>query len=125
MYKRQAYLHEDDGQFYVGQLNFQIGTLDTDADAAKFNITRSGALEPADIDATLAEIDRFTDANGNSLLKYPQTLTIYQGNGSSTTVTFFATDTLRDVRDKLNNAIAEGLGQAQYVGCLLYTSRCV
>ena len=111
-----AYLHEDDGQFYVGQLNFQIGTLDTDADAAKFNITRSGALEPADIDATLAEIDRFTDANGNSLLKYPQTLTIYQGNGSSTTVTFFATDTLRDVRDKLNNAIAEGLGQAKYVG---------
>ncbi|MDI9607590.1 MAG: flagellin, partial [Atribacterota bacterium] len=111
-----AYLHEDDGQFYVGQLNFQIGTLSTDAEAASFNITRSGALEPADIDATLAEIDRFTDANGNSLLKYPQTLTIYQGNGSSTTVTFFATDTLRDVRDKLNNAIAEGLGQAKYVG---------
>lgn len=111
-----AYLHEDDGQFYVGQLNFQVGTLSTDAEAASFNITRSGALEPADIDATLAEIDRFTDANGNSLLKYPQTLTIYQGNGSSTTVTFFATDTLRDVRDKLNNAIAEGLGQAKYVG---------
>jgi len=111
-----AYLHEDDGQFYVGQLNFQVGTLSTATDAAKFNITRSGALEPADIDATLAEIDRFTDANGNSLLKYPQTLTIYQGNGSSTTVTFFATDTLRDVRDKLNNAIAEGLGQAKYVG---------
>jgi len=111
-----AYLHEDDGQFYVGQLDFQVGTLSTATDAATFNITRSGALEPADIDATLAEIDRFTDANGNSLLKYPQTLTIYQGNGSSTTVTFFATDTLRDVRDKLNNAIAEGLGQAQYVG---------
>lgn len=111
-----AYLHEDDGQFYVGQLNFQIDTLDTATEAASFNITRSGALEPADIDATLAEIDRFTDANGNSLLKYPQTLTIYQGNGSSTTVTFFATDTLRDVRDKLNNAIAEGLGQAKYVG---------
>ena len=111
-----AYLHEDDGQFYVGQLNFQVGTLSTATDAATFDIKRTGALEPADIDATLAEIDRFTDANGNSLLKYPQTLTIYQGNGSSTTVTFFATDTLRDVRDKLNNAIAEGLGQAQYVG---------
>ncbi len=67
------------GQFYVGQLNFQVGTLSTATDAAKFNITHSGALEPADIDATLAEIDRFTDANGNSLLKYPQTLTIYQG----------------------------------------------
>ena len=111
-----AYLHEDDGQFYVGQLSFQIGTLGSATDAATFDITRSGDLEPADIDATLAEIDRFTDANGNSLLKYPQTLTIYQGNGSSTTVTFFATDTLRDVRDKLNNAIAEGLGQAKYVG---------
>lgn len=111
-----AYLHEDDGQFYVGQLNFQIGTLGSATEAATFDIKRTGALEPADIDATLAEIDRFTDANGNSLLKYPQTLTIYQGNGNSTTVTFFATDTLRDVRDKLNNAIAEGLGQAQYVG---------
>jgi len=111
-----AYLNTTNGQFYVGQLNFQIGSLGEVTPAATFDVTRSGDLEPADIDATLREVDRFTDANGNFLVEYPQTITIYQGNGKSTTVTFFATDTLRDVRQKLNDAIAYGLGQAQYVG---------
>ncbi|WP_406615530.1 flagellin [Candidatus Caldatribacterium sp.] len=111
-----VYMNTTNGQVYVGQLNFQIGIFGTASPAATFNVSRNGALEPADIDATLAEVDRFTDANGNFLVQYPQTITIYQGNGRSTTVTFFATDTLRDVMDKLNQAIAEGLGQAQYVG---------
>jgi len=111
-----AYLNITNGQFYVGQLNIQIGTLGNGDPAATFDVARSGALAPADIDATLREVDRFTDANGNFLVEYPQTITIYQGNGKSTTVTFFATDTLRDVRQKLNDAIANGLGQGQYVG---------
>jgi len=111
-----AYLNITNGQFYVGQLNIQIGTLGSVTPAATFDVARSGALAPADIDATLREVDRFTDANGNFLVEYPQTITIYQGNGKSTTVTFFATDTLRDVRQKLNDAIANGLGQGQYVG---------
>ena len=111
-----AYLNTTNGQFYVGQLNIQIGTLGSVTPAATFDVARSGALAPADIDATLREVDRFTDANGNFLVEYPQTITIYQGNGKSTTVTFFATDTLRDVRQKLNDAIANGLGQGQYVG---------
>jgi len=111
-----AYLNTTNGQFYVGQLNSQIGTLGSATPAATFDVARSGALAPADIDATLREVDRFTDANGNFLVEYPQTITIYQGNGKSTTVTFFATDTLRDVRQKLNDAIANGLGQGQYVG---------
>ncbi|MEN3184050.1 MAG: flagellin, partial [Atribacterota bacterium] len=111
-----VYMNASNGQLYVSQLNFQFGIPTTDATAASFDVARVGELAPADIDATLAEVDRFTDANGNFLVQYPQTITIYQGNGRSTTVTFFATDTLRDVMDKLNRAIAEGLGQAQYVG---------
>ncbi|MGC8778054.1 MAG: flagellin, partial [Candidatus Caldatribacteriaceae bacterium] len=111
-----VYMNSTNGQLYVDRLAFQVGTPGTDTTAATFNVTRSGDLAPADIDATLAEVDRFTDANGNFLVQYPQTITLYQGNGRSTTVTFFATDTLRDVQDKLNQAISEGLGQGQYVG---------
>ena len=111
-----VYMNSSNGQLYVGQLNFQFGIPTTDSTAASFDIARVGGLAPADIDATLAEVDRFTDASGNFLVEYPQTITIYQGNGRSTTVTFFATDTLRDVQNKLNKAIAEGLNQGQYVG---------
>ena len=63
---------------------------------------------------TLEEIDQFYDASGIFLVKEPQTLTITQGNGKSTDVVLYANDTIENVRQKLNDAIAYGLGQAEY-----------
>jgi flagellin len=48
------------------------------------------------------------------MLENPQTITITQGDGKTTSITIYATDTLNDLRLKLNDAIGTGLGQAQY-----------
>ena len=49
------------------------------------------------------------------MLEDPQTITITQGDGKSAKVTLYATDTINDLKNKLNNAIANDLGQGQYV----------
>lgn len=64
--------------------------------------------------STLAEMDSFTDANGISLFTQPQTITITQGDGKSTSIALYGSDTIDDVREKINNAIAVDLGQGQY-----------
>jgi flagellin len=66
-------------------------------------------------DVKLRDLDKFWDANGKFLLDDPKELTLYQGDGSKTNVMLYATDTLEDVRKKLNDAVAYGLGQSQYV----------
>ena len=63
---------------------------------------------------TLEEIHQFYDASGVFLVKEPQTITITQGNGKSTDVVLYSNDTIENVRAKLNDAIAYGLGQAEY-----------
>ena len=63
---------------------------------------------------TLEDIHQFYDASGVFLVKEPQTLTITQGNGKSTDVVLYANDTIENVRTKLNDAIAYGLGQSEY-----------
>lgn len=62
----------------------------------------------------ISEISQFYNSSGVSLLSRPQTITITQGNGQSATITLYDTDTLKDIADKINNAIADSLGQAKY-----------
>lgn len=64
--------------------------------------------------ATIDEIPEFYNHDGVCLVKEPQTITISQGNGKSTDVTLYSKDTIEDVRRKLNDAIAFGLGQSAY-----------
>lgn len=63
--------------------------------------------------ATLAEIPTFNNSNGISLLSQPQTLNITQGNGQSASITLYATDTMKDVAEKINHVIADTFGHAQ------------
>ena len=49
------------------------------------------------------------------MLDDPRTITITQGDGRSASVTLYANDTVEDARAKLNNAIANDLGQARHV----------
>ena len=64
--------------------------------------------------STLGEMTGFTDANGISLFTLPQTITIMQGDGKSTSIALYSSDTLDDVRMKINDAIAIDLGQGKY-----------
>jgi flagellin len=49
------------------------------------------------------------------MIEDPQQITITQGNGKQAVITLNSTDTLRDIENKMNDAIAFGLGQAQYL----------
>ena len=66
-------------------------------------------------DTRLRDLDKFWDANGRFMLEDQQELTIVQGDGTKASFALNSTDTLDDVQKKLNDAIAYGLGQAQYV----------
>ena len=114
---KNFYLNDLDGTVYQG--NIQI-TFDEKFDVENPNETILASFEAAFIgqvakgDVQLRDLDKFWDANGKFMLDDPKTLTLYQGNGNRTSITLYGDDTLEDVRRKLDNAIGQGLGQAQY-----------
>ncbi|MBQ7544397.1 MAG: hypothetical protein IJT02_05580 [Synergistaceae bacterium] len=65
-------------------------------------------------ETTLAEISQFYDASSRFMLTEPQTITITQGNSRTTSFTLYSSDTISEAAKKINDAIADGLGQAQY-----------
>jgi len=76
----------------------------------------AGAGELASLGTQLRDIEVFWDKSGNFLLEDPQTIEIVQGDGQKATVTLFGTDTIQSVKEKLNAAIADQLGQADLTG---------
>ena len=63
----------------------------------------------------LRDSDKFWDSQGNFLLAEPKEITLTQGDGKQAKVMLYGDDTFDDVARKLNDAIATGLGQANYV----------
>lgn len=110
------------------------------SDSARANLTVSGWIDtengktepigrgqnglyggnPVDItkvrirEAKLSEIPSFYDSSSVFMVAQPQTIVITQGDGKKTTVTLYGADTITDAVRKINNAIANDLGQAQY-----------
>ena len=65
--------------------------------------------------ATLRDMHQFKDSSGAFIFDEPQKIKIFQGNGKSAEIVLYAEDTLYDVQKKINDAIADDLGQASYV----------
>ncbi len=63
----------------------------------------------------LRDTDKFWDSQGNFLLAEPKEITLTQGDGKQAKFMLYGDDTFDDVARKLNDAIAMGLGQANYV----------
>ena len=64
---------------------------------------------------TLEKLKSFTNASGISYFTEPQTIRITQGDGKTASIVVYGGDTVYDVRRKINDAIADDLGQGQYV----------
>jgi len=101
--------------------NAVLETTTTTAFRSKFDVS-SAQGEDSSVIGTLAkettllrDIDKFWDSSGNFILEDTQTLTLVQGNGKTATLTISGADTIEDVKNKLNAAISDQLGQ----GCLL------
>jgi flagellin len=126
---RNFYLNSDNGTVYEGNVivTFNDDTVVISAGAGKrIGGTGSAAAllrasfeaayigQVAKSDVALRDLDKFWDANGKFLLVDPKEITIYQGDGTNTKITLYATDTMSDLEKKLNDAIAYGLGQSRY-----------
>jgi flagellin len=114
---KNFYLNSANGTVYEGNIiitfNNDFHVTSAKVQRASFEAAYVGQVAKGDV--KLRDLDKFWDANGKFLLDDPKEITLYQGDGKSTSVMLYATDTLEDVRGKLNDAIANGLGQSQYV----------
>ncbi|MDR2869974.1 MAG: hypothetical protein LBV04_05960 [Deferribacteraceae bacterium] len=87
----------------VARLSFTDNTSGTLAFGAP-------SAKVATLDTKLGDISRFTNADGRMVLDNTQTLTLF-ANGETVDMTMEGTDTVRDFRDKLNQALLDlGLG---------------
>ncbi len=118
---RTYYLNTQNGELYQSDIKVTFNTSTTaftayGAEATGATFTAAYVGQTAEGDVSLRDLDKFWDANGRFLLEDSQDITITQGDGQRTTITLNSTDTLDDVAQKLNDAIAFDLGQSQYVG---------
>jgi len=115
---RTFYLNTTNGVTYEGDISTRFGSLaslSTGETVTGASFTAAYIGQVAADDVMLRDLDRFWDANGKFMLEDPQTLTLIQGDGTKASITLYATDTIRNVQEKLNAAIRDQLGQGQYV----------
>jgi flagellin len=113
---RQFYLNTENGSVYEGNVIINFNTSFAPSTSrvvgASFEAAYIGQVAKGDVQ--LRDLDKYWNANGKFLLDSPQTIQIVQGDGTKTSITLYSTDTLENVRKKLNDAIAFGLGQGKY-----------
>ena len=119
---KNYYLNENTGDVIEGDViltlndDFDVTLNSNAANAAiisTFNASYIGQTATGDV--KLRDLDKFWDSQGKFLLDDPKTITLVQGDGKTADITLYAYDTLEDVAEKLNDAIANGLGQGEYV----------
>ena len=103
-------LTTDDTFSTSGKLATAAGNADT---LASFTNTYIG--KTANGDVRLRDLDKFWNSEGVMMLDDAKKLTLNQGDGKTADIMLYANDTLDEVATKINNAIASGLGQSQYV----------
>ena len=118
---RNFYVNGDNGTVYEGDIVLTTDdTFTAKADTATAgdklaSFTAAYIGKTATLDTKLRDLNIFWNSSGVFMLENPQTITINQGDGKSTTVTVYGTDTIRELQEKFNYAIGTELGQAKYV----------
>lgn len=80
---------------------------------ASFTNTYIGKTATGDV--KLRDLDKFWNSEGVMMLDDAKKITLNQGDGKTADIMLYANDTLDEVATKINDAIATGLGQSQYV----------
>ena len=88
-----------------------LGNINSDEGLVTFNIDEKNAKGNVAPDTLLRDIDKFTASDGQKVFATSQDLVVYGGNGQKAVVHLNGSDTVKDLEDKLTNAIIElGLG---------------
>ena len=111
---RNFYLNSKNGTVYEGDIVLKTNATQMTADKTLATFEAAYIGQVAKKDVHLRDLNKFWDSQGRFMLTDPQTINIAQGDGKNTSITLYATDTLAELRSKLNNAIANGLGQARF-----------
>lgn len=111
---RSFYLNSKNGTVYEGDIVLKTNATKMTADKTLATFEAAYIGQVAKKDVHLRDLDKFWDSQGRFLLTDPQTINIAQGDGKNTSITLYATDTLSELRSKLNGAIANGLEQARF-----------
>jgi len=111
---RNFYLNSKNGTVYEGDIVLKTNATKMTADKTLATFEAAYIGQVAKKDVHLRDLDKFWDSQGRFLLTDPQTINIAQGDGKNTSITLYATDTLSELRSKLNGAIANGLEQARF-----------
>ena len=111
---RNFYLNDKNGTVYEGDIVLTTNKTAMTADKTLATFEAAYVGQVAKSDVKLRDLEKFWTTQGVFMLTDPQTITISQGDGKSTKITLHATATLGELRSKLNNAIANGLGQARF-----------
>ena len=112
---RSFYLDSETGKEYDSDITLTTSDeveLPEGQTYAEFTTKEIGDIP--EYDTKLQDIDTFYDAQGIFMLERPQTITLTQGDGKETSIKVYSTDKIGDIITKLNDAIAEGLGQKIY-----------
>jgi flagellin-like hook-associated protein FlgL len=117
---RNFYLNEDNGTVYNGDVVLALAAdfdekvkVGTNGDVlASFRASYIGQVAQGDVE--LRDLNKFWNSQGVFMLTDPQTIIISQGDGKNASITLYSTDTLETLRKKINDAIANSLGQAKY-----------
>ena len=101
-------LDASNGDWNSGKISFSTKGHNATDGSVKFDV-ESGGIATANTE--LYKLDKFYDADGNFILgEHGKDLTIYNGEGKSTTIHIDGEDSISDFADKLNKAIKDGLG---------------
>ena len=118
---RNFYINGDNGEVYEGDIvlttedSFSTDVLDAKDTDKLASFTAAYIGKTATLDTKLRDLNIFWNSSGVFMLESPKTIQINQGDGKSTSVTLYGTDTIRELQAKFNYAIGTELGQAQYV----------
>ena len=103
------------GEAYDSEVSLSVSASQELAENAVYAEFRAAGIgDIPEYDTSLRDINTFYNADGVYMFEQPQKITITQGNGKQAEITIYAEDTIEDLRSKLNNAIADDLGQTLY-----------
>ena len=113
-------LNEKTGVISEGSIKLKTGATfqnfeNVEEDTLIASLTTGFISKAATGKTQLKDADKFWDSQGNFLLSEPKEITLTQGDGKQAKITLYGDDTFDDVAKKLNDAIAVGLGQTNYV----------
>ncbi len=112
---RSFYVDSDTGELYDSEVAITVSPTKELAEGEMYAEFRAAGIgDIPEYDTALRDIKTFYNNEGVYIFERPQNITITQGNGKQATVTVYSEDTLEDLRSKLNDAIADGLGQSLY-----------